>query len=404
MRREYIHMVYDVHVESSTEPVNRRSFSPPRLFCVPTRMEGFLRAVSARALDAATMANEASEARDACCAKYRQIFVLRAHRSILQSLGNSSFSVCPGFGTARRLHPSPLLPCAGNRKDAEAVSEMIALFRGTVSVLLRHEAAYALGQMGRVDAVPFLAALVADRSEHPITRHEAAEALAAIEAPEALEVLAAHAADAASEVSDTCKLALAQLNYKIAKGACGCERRPQEALRREAGEAPEAVDAACELRPAAPTAAVSYTYVTPAPAAKAAPAAELRAQLFDTSLPLFERYRALFALRDAVGTAAHEQSRTALRALCECLSRPRENELLKHEIAFVLGQLEDADAADALCAAVRREEEHGMVRHEAAEALGAIGSAESLAVLRQFCAHPEEILRESCWVALMWFE
>ena len=53
---------------------------------------------------------------------------------------------------------------------------------------------------------------------------------------------------------------------------------------------------------------------------------------------------------------------------------------------------------------VRREEEHGMVRHEAAEALGAIGSKAAVEVLREHCEHAEEILRESCWVALMWLE
>ena len=43
-------------------------------------------------------------------------------------------------------------------------------------------------------------------------------------------------------------------------------------------------------------------------------------------------------------------------------------------------------------------------RHEAAEALGALGTPEAARVLREYAAHPEEILRESCWVALMWLE
>ena len=68
------------------------------------------------------------------------------------------------------------------------------------------------------------------------------------------------------------------------------------------------------------------------------------------------------------------------------------------------GQLEHSAATDALCDAVRREDEHGMVRHEAAEALGAIGTPQAIEVLRAYCDHKEEILRESCWVALMWLE
>ena len=45
-----------------------------------------------------------------------------------------------------------------------------------------------------------------------------------------------------------------------------------------------------------------------------------------------------------------------------------------------------------------------MVRHEAAEALGAIGSMEAVETLREYCDDAEEIVRESCWVALMWLE
>jgi deoxyhypusine monooxygenase len=265
--------------------------------------------------------------------------------------------------------------------------------------------------MQRVDAVPFLAGVLTDGAEDPITRHEAAEALGAIEAPESLAILERYAADGASEVSSTCQLALSQLHYKIEKGACGCERRPQEALLAEAAEgveggpatgattiAPSTADVSCEWRPAAPDAPL-YHYISPAPAAKAAPVAELREQLLNRELPLFERYRALFALRDAVP----KERERALAALCACLSREGdESALLKHEVAFVLGQLEDSLADDALCEAVARESEHGMVRHEAAEALGAIGSPKAVAVLQEYAAHPVEILRESCWVALMW--
>ena len=110
------------------------------------------------------------------------------------------------------------------------------------------------------------------------------------------------------------------------------------------------------------------------------------------------RYRALFALRDAVP----REGEPAVHALCAAFDDG--NPLLKHEIAFVLGQLEHPAAVEALCAAVRCEEEHGMVRHEAAEALGAIGSPDAISVLREFSEHPEPILRESCWVALHMYD
>lgn len=41
-----------------------------------------------------------------------------------------------------------------------------------------------------------------------------------------------------------------------------------------------------------------------------------------------------------------------------------------------------------------------MVRHEAAEALGSIGKDECLAVLQQYRADVEQVVKESCEVAL----
>ena len=157
------------------------------------------------------------------------------------------------------------------------------------------------------------------------------------------------------------------------------------------------------LPPRLAEASPAIKYVSPAPAAPKAPLATLRGQLHDCGLPLFERYRALFALRDAVPT----EGDAAVWALCEVLSGAKsdhDSALLKHEIAFVLGQLEHPSATASLAEAVRRESEHGMVRHEAAEALGAIGTPEAIEVLRDYCCHSEEILRESCWCALMWLE
>ncbi len=44
--------------------------------------------------------------------------------------------------------------------------------------------------------------------------------------------------------------------------------------------------------------------------------------------------------------------------------------------------------------------EHGMVRHEAAEAIGAIGDSECVALLQRFVKDSDELVRESCEVAL----
>eukprot|EP00965_Chrysotila_dentata_P086519 2855772-Pleurochrysis_carterae.AAC.1 len=107
----------------------------------------------------------------------------------------------------------------------------------------------------------------------------------------------------------------------------------------------------------------------------------------------------MFALRNlARGRSRH----SALSALCECLDDAdhTDSPLLKHELAFVLGQLEELDSVPTLCRAVESEYEHPMVRHEAAEALGAIGSAEAVQLLREYATSDVEILSESCIVAL----
>lgn len=74
--------------------------------------------------------------------------------------------------------------------------------------------------------------------------------------------------------------------------------------------------------------------------------------------------------------------------------------LFRHEIGYVLGQMQHPAAVPALRAALERSGENPMVRHEAAEALGSIGKEECLAVLQRYRGDGERIVKESCEVAL----
>ena len=74
--------------------------------------------------------------------------------------------------------------------------------------------------------------------------------------------------------------------------------------------------------------------------------------------------------------------------------------LFRHEIAFVLGQLENVAALDALKQCLENTSEHEMVRHEAAEALGALESPEAIEILKKFREDSSQIVRESCETAL----
>ena len=78
-----------------------------------------------------------------------------------------------------------------------------------------------------------------------------------------------------------------------------------------------------------------------------------------------------------------------------------ENTLFRHEIAYVLGQIQSDLAKTQLFSRLRDPAENDMVRHECAEALGSIASEDINEELKKYCADSEPaVLRESCVVAL----
>ena len=106
---------------------------------------------------------------------------------------------------------------------------------------------------------------------------------------------------------------------------------------------------------------------------------------------MFQRMRALFALRNIGG-------KDSVEALAAAYSS--ESALLKHEIAYVMGQMQDPHAVPYLIERLEDMEEDLMVRHEAAEALGAIGDRVAMGTLERFVTDPEPVISESCEVAI----
>lgn len=74
--------------------------------------------------------------------------------------------------------------------------------------------------------------------------------------------------------------------------------------------------------------------------------------------------------------------------------------LFRHEIAYVLGQMQHPAAIEQLTVNLRDPKEHPMVRHECAEALGAIANDECTEVLKEYASDIEPVVRQSCEVAL----
>ncbi|XAR61127.1 Deoxyhypusine monooxygenase [Bertholletia excelsa] len=213
------------------------------------------------------------------------------------------------------------------------------------SNLLAHEAAFALGQMQDSDAIPALQKVLNDLSLHPIVRHEAAEALGAIGSEATIDLLRKSlVTDPAPEVQETCELALSRIeelkNHQHADG------------------------------PAEPS---PFLSVDPAAPASCSSVDKLREVLLDEEKSMYERYASLFALRNHGGEKA-------IGAIIDSLGA--KSALMRHEVAYVLGQLQNKAASDALSKTLKDINEHPMVRHEAAEALGSIADDQCVALLK----------------------
>ena len=95
-------------------------------------------------------------------------------------------------------------------------------------------------------------------------------------------------------------------------------------------------------------------------------------------------------------------SKEAVLGLCEGFDD--KSALFKHEIAYVLGQLQHPASVPALSKVLSDPSEAGIVRHECAEALGSIATPECFEILSKFKDDSEIVVRESCIVALDIFD
>jgi deoxyhypusine monooxygenase len=78
--------------------------------------------------------------------------------------------------------------------------------------------------------------------------------------------------------------------------------------------------------------------------------------LIDQNRPLKERFRALFTLRNVGGAVA-------IQCIQQCFSDP--SALLKHELAYCLGQMQDCRAIPVLKSILNDRNQEPIVRHEA---------------------------------------
>ncbi|EUC50642.1 hypothetical protein COCMIDRAFT_32157 [Bipolaris oryzae ATCC 44560] len=254
--------------------------------------------------------------------------------------------------------------------------EAIGAAFSSPSALLKHELAYCLGQSGHDAAIAPLRAVLQDKEEDSMCRHEAAEALGALSDKGSLDLLKQLRDDVqeVDVVRETCDIAVDRIEWDhgLQKG--------QEKLKKS-----------------------DFTSIDPAPplpqGTEKPSIPELEKTLLDTSLPLFQRYRAMFALRDLSSPPDLPTAVPAVKALARGFSDP--SALFRHEIAFVFGQLSHPASIPSLTEALSNTNEASMVRHEAAEALGSLGDEEGVEeTLRKFLNDPEQVVRDSVIVAL----
>ena len=287
------------------------------------------------------------------------------------------------------------------------------------SALFRHEVAFALGQMQVPGAVATLKRVLRDDSEHSMVRHEAAEALGAIASDECLEELRVASEGECQVVRETAVLALQRLQHaQAARAAAADDKRKknqgdtaanhanpdatpsQSSQTPYLGSAKEKLSASASAAAATPSDGLDsespYLSVDPVPAAcSSIPTETLRATLLDEGADMWHRYGAMFALRNR-GPGPE------VAAVLGTVLTTSASALLKHEVCYVLGQIQEqgGGARDALRATLENGEEHPMVRHEAAEAIGSIAAEDTEPLLRKYRQDGDRIVAESCEVAL----
>nr|MBE5726520.1 nero [Cucujiformia] len=189
------------------------------------------------------------------------------------------------------------------------------------------EYVYCFGQMQDEIANDILISVLENENQETMVRHEAAEALGAIASDKALLYLQKYKNDKVTEVAETCELALDRINWLKSVNETTLSVSP-------------------------------YNSVDPAPPAASKDINDLKRILTDDKINLFDRYRAMFALRN-IG------SEDAIQALGEALQCG--SALFKHEVAFVLGQMQHKSSIPYLKTSLEDTDENEMVRHECAE-------------------------------------
>ncbi|MBI2786364.1 MAG: HEAT repeat domain-containing protein [Legionella longbeachae] len=258
------------------------------------------------------------------------------------------------------------LDVLGAIAEIESVNQIVKCLDDR-SELLKHKAIFRLGQIAylrpetNVSTVAHetLCLTLGKMDEHLIVRHEAGEMLGGLGLRKSLPVLKKFLNDPIPEISETCELAIRQIEY-------------------------------------------IHTYMngnTIIPHGDAAPSYEekkdiktLEKIIFDCSENTWERFRAMFTLRNFDNDETNSILINALDSY--------DNPLLGHDIAFVLLNVPTKESIDVLYRKLSNDSNDCIVRHVCAEALGEMKSKKANDLAREFLLDKDVVIRESVEVAL----
>jgi deoxyhypusine monooxygenase len=251
------------------------------------------------------------------------------------------------------------------------------------SDLLRHEVCYCLGQMtnseeNKLEITNFLYKEVFENPKkyEPIVLHEAAEALGNISSENNLTLLEKFLDYDEEIIKETCEISVENINWIKATNDGETEGLNKLKLIYHTND------------PAPP-----FNFKTNP---LYSDIQSIRKIMHDEKDTLYNRYRALFTLREF-------NNDEAVSILCECFDKNFSHKfspLFKHEVSFILGQMcqQAKSALKQLEIVLQDESEDPIVRHETALTLGEITECTDL--LTKYTKHENQLVRESCEVAL----
>ena len=276
------------------------------------------------------------------------------------------------------------LRAIGTAEAAKILEEGYPLL-GT-SELLRHDVMYCMGQMRAPNSLSFLLERMHDENERPVVRHEAGEALSNYHAlrEQLIPEMKKHWDSPDELLKSTVRVGIGKLETyhegsRYGKKFGGTiepaepfnEEEVREYLKKRGLEVPQDFGKLLDL--------IEHELLQPY-----------------SVVDEFPKYRMVYFLRDI----ADQRSKEILCKLVSAQNRQVVSPLLRHELCFIMGQINNGDKLiqDTLKAVGLEVDEHPVVRHEAILSFYEVTKDD--AFIDQFMKDENQLIRESVEVAV----